>query len=213
MIQGKVTTSNGTVGQSDVLLAASFPGEDYLLKIVNTNNEGDFFLNVNKDYSAQDVYIQPLSNAGDGLDISLTPEQELDFSKLTFHSFSPDRNMESSIKERSIHNQIENAYYSSKPDTILLGNGNKRFYGSDVTEYVLDEYTRFSTVRETFVEVVEHVWLQANKDGQMEFHVRPEAPYVESRSIAFGNSGWGFGFESRAIVKFTVKQDQYHTYF
>lgn len=183
LISGKVSKTEDAGDKKEVLLAASFPGEDYLLKIVNTDDNGEFFVNVDKDYTAQDIYLQPLGGGESKYDIVFYPEKSLDFSQLNYHSFKLDKEMEPVIKERSIHNQIENAYYSSKPDTILLGNGNARFYGPDVKKYVLDEYTRFSTVKETFVEIVEHVWLQADKNGEMQFHVRPEDPYVDSGQL------------------------------
>ena len=183
LIRGQISKQDGSESSDVVKVAASFPGEDYLFKISTTDDKGEFFINVHEDYGADNVYLQPLNMESNNYEVSLYPEMELDFEKLKFHSFKLERSMDNAIKERSIHNQIENAYYSSKPDTILLANGNKRFYGPDVTEYVLDEYTRFSTVKETFIEVVEHVWLQENGEGKTEFHVRPKDPYVDSGQL------------------------------
>lgn len=183
LITGSLIHRDTQDNLNNVPLAVSFPGEDYLFDIVTTKEDGHFFLNVNKDYNADNMYVQSLANSPENHEIVLNKEVELDFSSLKFHSFKLNREMDEVIKTRSVHNQIENAYYSSKPDTILLANRNKSFYGPEVMEYILDEYTRFSTVKETFVEVVEHVWLQNNEEGRSEFHVRPEAPYVESGKL------------------------------
>ena len=183
LIIGRLTPSDSLVSLENKAMAVSFPGEDYLFKIATTNQKGQFYVNVNEDYNAEEVYVQGLSKEVENYRIDLKPEEVLDLADLKFQTFKLDRNMESVIKERSIFNQIENAYYGSKPDTILIGKPNEKFYGKGTIEFVLDEYTRFPSIKETFLEVIEHVWIQQNKDGKQEFHVRPIAPYVESGKL------------------------------
>jgi hypothetical protein len=180
LLMGELINSENDVHLENRAIAVSFPGEDYLFKIVTTDRKGQFFINVNEDYNAEEIFVQVLSNDVEKFRIELKPEEKLDLADLKFEAFTLDRNMDSIIKERSIYNQIENAYYSSKPDTILIGKPNERFYGNGTIEFVLDEYTRFPSIKETFLEVIEHVWIQQNKDEKQEFHVRPIAPYVES---------------------------------
>lgn len=183
LLIGNVTTENENVNKKNNALGVSFPGKEYLFKLVTTNEKGQFFINVEEDYNTEEVYVQVLEEDAEEYSIELKPEENLKLSDLKFGMFKLDREMESQIEERSIYNQIENAYYSSKPDTILIGKPNSRFYGEGTTNYVLDEYTRFPSIKETFVEVVEHVWIQDNKDGKPEFHVRPIAPYIESGKL------------------------------
>ena len=182
LIQG-VLGNMATSTVENTPIGVSFPGEDYLFKIAVTDGDGRFYINVDEDYDVEDMYLQVLSQTDTIPDVTVFSEETLDFSDLDFSIFQLDRSMESTIKERSVHNQIENAYYSTKPDTVLIGKPNDRFYGPGITKYVLDDYTRFPTIKETFVEVVEHVWLQKNRDGKTEFHVRPIAPYVESGKL------------------------------
>ncbi|WP_047245587.1 hypothetical protein [Maribacter thermophilus] len=182
LIQG-VLGNMATSTVENTPIGVSFPGEDYLFKIAVTDRDGRFYINVDEDYDVGEMYLQVLSQTDTIPDVTVFTEEALDFSHLDFSRFILDRGMESAIKERSIHNQIENAYYSSKPDTILIGKPNDRFYGPGSTKYLLDDYTRFPSIKETFVEVVEHVWLQKNKNGKNEFHVRPIAPYVESGKL------------------------------
>ncbi|TLP79808.1 hypothetical protein [Maribacter sp. ACAM166] len=183
LLIGELTATNDIGNNQNKVVAASFPGEDYLFKLATTDSKGQFYINVAEDYTANEVYVQVINDGDEEYEIKLKPEKDLDFADLKFEIFKLDRKMESLIKERSIYNQIENAYYSSKPDTILIGKPNSRFYGKGTMNYVLDEYTRFPSIRETFVEVVEHVWIQQNKEGKTEFHVRPIAPYIESGKL------------------------------
>tara|TARA_R110002051_G_scaffold269806_1_gene330062 strand:- start:29022 stop:30776 length:1755 start_codon:yes stop_codon:yes gene_type:complete len=180
---GELSASNDSLSIKNKSVALSFPGKDYLFKTATSDANGRFYANVEEDYTAEDVYVQVMNNPFNEFEISLSSEEALNLSNLKFNKFTIHRDMETLIQERSIYNQIENAYYSSKPDTILIGKPNMRFYGEGTMNYVLDEYTRFSSIKETFVEVVEHVWIQQNKEGQNEFHVRPIAPFVETGKL------------------------------
>ena len=183
LLTGELTFSKVDVNPENRVLAVSFPGEDYLFKIATTNAKGYFFVNVGEDYNAEEVYIQGLSKEDENYKIELKPEEVLNLVDLKFQTFKLEGNSGPLIKERSIYNQIENAYYSSKPDTILIGKPNEKFYGKGTIKFVLDEYTRFPSIKETFLEVIEHVWIEQNKDGKQEFHVRPIAPYIESGKL------------------------------
>ena len=180
LFAGALTPKNEASNIQNKGVALSFPGKDYLFKMATTDANGQFYANVAEDYNAEEVYIQVVNEENDEYNIALKPEEDLNLLNLKFDKFKLERDMKSEIEKRSIYNQIENAYYSSKPDTILIGKPNKRFYGKGTMRYVLDEYTRFPSIKETFVEVVEHVWIQENDEGINEFHVRPIAPYVES---------------------------------
>jgi len=180
LFAGALTPKNEASSIRNKGVALSFPGKDYLFKMATTDANGQFYANVAEDYNAEEVYIQVVNEENDEYNIALKPEEDLNLLNLKFDKFKLERDMKSEIEKRSIYNQIENAYYSSKPDTILIGKPNKRFYGKGTMSYVLDEYTRFPSIKETFVEVVEHVWIQENDEGINEFHVRPIAPYVES---------------------------------
>ena len=51
--------------------------------------------------------------------------------------------MKNLIVERSIYNQIENSYYSAKPDTLKVEQDSVPFYGlKNVENYRLDDYTQ-----------------------------------------------------------------------
>ena len=184
LLSGRLNiTENVNSIEDKIVIGASFPGEDYLFKTATPDENGKFYINVGEDYSSENVYLQVLSDKNGDYQITMDQEEDLDFSQLKFENFRLDRKMDSVIRARSIYNQIENAYYSSKPDTILVGKENNRFYGPSTMKYVLDEYTRFSSIKETFVEVVEHVWIQENAKGEQKFHVRPIAPYVDSGEL------------------------------
>lgn len=183
LLSGQVFSQNEIGSLENIVVGVSFPGEDYLFKIGTTNKEGKFYINIPEAYDTPDAYMQILSGHNELDSIVILPQTALDFTALEFKTFQLKPEMGQIIKDRSVHIQIENAYYGSKPDTILLKPQNKLFYNSETTTYHLDDYTRFPTVKETFVEVVEHVWLSKNTENRLEFHVRPIAPFIESGKL------------------------------
>ena len=184
LLKGKFSVPDSVdMGNGPTIIGASFPGENYLFKTATPDNNGIFYINVDEDYSSDDLFLQVISKNNADYGINIENEEEIDVEQLQFKSFKLDKEMEAIIKERSIYNQIENAYYSSKPDTILIENRNARFYGAATMIYPLDDYTRFSTIKETIVEVVEHVWIQNNSNDEPEFHVRPLPPNLDSGEL------------------------------
>jgi hypothetical protein len=79
--------------------------------------------------------------------------------------------MEEAIRQRSVHNQIENSYFEVKPDTLQPRESSDPFVGENPIIYELEEYTRFQTLRETIVEILEHVWIKTGGNGADEIMV------------------------------------------
>jgi len=76
------------------------------------------------------------------------------------------------IKDRSVHNQIENAFLEVKKDAFVTYELPKEFYGNPPTIYRLDDYKRFPTIAETLTEIVDHAWYKKDKNKKLIFDVR-----------------------------------------
>ena len=81
-------------------------------------------------------------------------KKDFDLSKKGASFLKLDTELKEWLLERSVQMQIENAYYDTKKDSILNNETNVPFYNNLGTVFLLDGYTRFPTVKETFVEVV-----------------------------------------------------------
>ncbi|HSI70029.1 MAG TPA: hypothetical protein VK941_07340, partial [Gillisia sp.] len=101
----------------------------------------------------------------------LADKAEVDHQELDFNKFYISPEMEEMIVQRSVYNQIENAYYGVKPDTLLTGEIRKPFYEMEPILYDLDDYTRFLTLRETFIEIIKEAYVR-NVSGQPTVRVR-----------------------------------------
>src|SRR5690606_18111606 len=130
-------------------------GKDYVFKMAKTNNNGRFFFNVAESYNADKSIIQLNESKENATNFNIVLDEKdlvLDKNGASFLKLDPA--LKDWLQERSVQMQIENAYYDTKKDSILINESNAPFFNNLGTVYFLDDYTRFASVRETFIEVV-----------------------------------------------------------
>jgi hypothetical protein len=167
LISGRIVakTPEAARNLSGKKLAFSLPGEDYMLKIATTNKQGKFYLNLDEAYDTPEALMQILGDETENYEIKLDPLPQISNPDLKFADFKITPAMKDYILDRSVQVQIENAYYSVKPDTLKVITEKEPFYTQEPTVYNLDDYTRFPTIKETMVEIVMFAHLARSKDG------------------------------------------------
>ena len=88
-------------------------------------------------------------------DFEIFEDPRPEYSDLTFQSIGIDRDLKNLIERRSVANQIENAYYQFKPDTIIETPKKRPFYTDAGKTFTLADFTRFDTLKETFTEIIQ----------------------------------------------------------
>ncbi|MFK7811678.1 MAG: hypothetical protein AB8B59_04235 [Maribacter sp.] len=172
LISGKIIddeSKNPIHGEKVVL---SLPGRNYLFHVATTNKKGDFYFNLDERYDNLKGNLQLVSANNQNVDI-IVNKHSLNVSGLEFFDFKVPDQLEKNIKERSFHNQIENAYLEEKSDSLIPTELKAPFYRNLETSYQLDDYTRFNTISETIVEIIDNVSLRTLKNGKRVFQVRP----------------------------------------
>ncbi len=173
LISGKlIPSSSEGENPAGKKIAFSIPGENYIFKIATTDEKGRFYLNLDEEFSTSEAIMQVIDEARKDLNIILDTEPEVDHSGLSFNDFRITPAMKNWILDRSVYNQIENAYYSVKPDTLKVQQEIKPFYHKTPERYNLDDYTRFATIKETFVEIIMYSYLSRDKEGNSILVVR-----------------------------------------
>lgn len=106
-------------------------------------------------YDAEKSIVQLIESEKNVVNYSLVMDKK-DFTlgKSDTSVLKLDANLKDWLLERSVQVQVENAYFDTKKDSILKNNINPAFYDNLGTVFLLDDYTRFPSVKETFVEVV-----------------------------------------------------------
>lgn len=180
IISGKITAKNNTDQIENKLIAFSLTGKDFIFKIVRTDALGNFQFNINKANYSSEIAIQLLDDRSGNYDIKLDDDTTIDISKI---SIPAKYVLSSSIKEnllnRSVNSQIENAYYSKKADSIAKTKSIAPFYYPIAKEYILDQYTRFNTLKETIIEVTTELSTKTEQN-KMSLHVYDPTVFPQS---------------------------------
>lgn len=218
IISGKISSRNNTDKIEDVSIALSVPGKSFAFKLVKTDRDGNFIFNVNKAYYSSDIVVQIIDEKAINYDIKVTNGPEIDYAQL---SFEPNKNLSYVIKEslleRSISSQIENAYYPLKVDNIEKTPTLETFYYPLAKEYVLDDFTRFKTLKETITEVVTEIYPK-QKNDKLYLHVNdpnvfpqlPEPALVLIDGLYLENQNDLLNYSMKNIYKIEVIIGRYY---
>lgn len=171
LLRGRLVGANGQ-GIPNQKIIFSLPGEAYEFKMAPSDAKGNFMFSLDSENLGSESIFQMLRPSGTDYHIETLDMPELEWKKDIQSHFSLKKEMENVIRQRSVHNQIENAYFTIKPDTVNLNTDFAPIYGQDVFEYELDDYTRFPTFKETLVEVIDNAWIATDQTGKRSIFVR-----------------------------------------
>tara|TARA_R100001369_G_scaffold92244_3_gene136386 strand:- start:2378 stop:4144 length:1767 start_codon:yes stop_codon:yes gene_type:complete len=181
LLSGKLTTASKNQNLEKQKIALSIPGDNFIFKISNVDSEGNFYFNIDRPYSSNTVVLQVINDFDNTFEIKINNQAPISFENLHFNQFYITPQMKNLIVERSVYNQVENAYYSIKPDTIKTIPPHTSIYTKKSTIYKLDEYTRFPTMKETMVEIVNDAWIDWN-NGKGTFGIREKDNSIRSNA-------------------------------
>ncbi len=153
IIHGKVI-SEQPISSSIKLSLSKINDKNSLPLTASTNDKNEFYFNV-ADIKTEKLHIQILENNKADYKIELMETTPISHNYGDFPELYLNEDLNNVIDRRSIYSQIENAFYSIKKDSITKKN-KKDDHSSlvDIT-YNLDDYNRFKTVKETFVEIID----------------------------------------------------------
>lgn len=170
LISGKILNKENDLPVPGSTIALSIPGEDYLLKTATTNGQGQFFINVSEAYGNSTAVINNLSGDWNNSKF-LFDDHPMDYGSLRFMPFKLHTGMEREIQERSVQNQIANAYGYLRQDIPVVTEAGSLFYRQMQRTFKLDDFTRFKTLKETFIEVINQVGIRRTREGKRVFQV------------------------------------------
>lgn len=164
IITGKITSLDSKNTIENKAISLSIPGKSFGFKITNTNKNGEFVFILDELPSNSNAIFQVVDDNRKNYKIELI-NQNSDFSNLKFQTSSEVSNpLKKTIEKRSIANQIENAYFSIKKDTIKDQLKNMAFYHPLEKTISLDNYTRFSSLKETIIEILPNTFFREKDD-------------------------------------------------
>jgi hypothetical protein len=172
IISGSITNNKNPGEINHKTVALSIPGKEYAFKITQTNPSGKFNFILDKDPNYSNAVVQIIGNDKNDYKIDVDKNKGYNLSDLknTDETFLTS-DYKSTIEQRSIANQIENAYYSLKKDSITNGSSVYPFYNPLQKEYILGDYTKFPTLKETITEVIKEMYYR-EKDNNYSLNLR-----------------------------------------
>lgn len=181
IIIGKITAIDGISSVAGKTISLSIPGKSFELKLINTDKKGNFTFILDALPNSSNAIFQVMDDNRKAYKIELT-NSTFSSSKFDFPEIKAISNEQKSIIEkRSIANQIENAFFSIKKDTIKDPLNSKPFYSPLEKTISLDDYTRFSKLKETIIEILPNIFFR-EKDGIITINLRDK----ESNGIESG---------------------------
>ncbi len=162
LLFGTVKKDGAPVANAEVVV--SIPGEEFLTKFASTDESGNFYTYLKKQYKTPKAIIQ-VPNGDKNMVVEQRYASKLDVNELTFGDFYLKPEYKDEIITRSVHNQLENQFFSAKPDSVLLGFSIDPFDGGMPETLRLDEYTQFPTFEETLVELFSFAGYRKNGMG------------------------------------------------
>ncbi len=171
IISGKISAKNNSDKVDNISVGLSIPGKSFAFEVVKTDQKGNFIFNINKTFYTSNIVIQIIDENASNYDVAVNNAPEIDYSQVSFEKDSKlSYTFKESLLERSISSQVENAYYHKKVDNIEKIPTSESFFYSVAKEYILDDYTRFKTLKETITEVAVEIYSK-QKDNKLYLHV------------------------------------------
>lgn len=166
IISGSITNTIDPkqIAGKDVALSISRTG--FAFKIAKTNEYGKFNFILDKNPNYSNAVFQVVENDKNDYKIEIDKDKGYNLSELKFtNELNLTSDYKKSIEERSIANQIENNYYSIKKDSIESDVKTTPFYHPLEKEYVLADYTKFPSLKETITEVIKEVYYREENNS------------------------------------------------
>ncbi len=149
----------------NIIIALSIPGDNFVVKTVKTNSKGEFLFILDKKNYNSNISIQVFDEYKEDFIIKIKKPETPDYNKIPFpKKIYITSDLKNIIEEKSIANQIENAYFNQKRDTIFRIKNQKEFYKPIAKDFILDDFTRFSSTEETITEVIKEMYYRKSKN-------------------------------------------------
>ena len=169
IVTGRVTYAANSEPASGILVYLSVPGKRVQLKGCISDSAGIVHFDMKDFYNTTQIVMQ--TNTGEDsiyrLEV-ISPFSEK-FSHRGLPAFRVSENMFSNLEMKNLHVNVENAFHSDdlRKFAKMQVDSTPFYYKPDKT-YLLDDYTRFTTMEEVMIEYVEEV-LVRKKNGKTRF--------------------------------------------
>ena len=186
-LKGMVEKSEGGDIQKKLEIAYFIPGEPEKLRIFETDNTGNFQFQISDKIDYENAFMKIISDNDDSDYNIRVSSPEFNFPVASQAELIIPESRKEPLKTKAIHNQVQQSYKSVFADSLINNEVEIPFYGDRGIIFNLDEYTRFKTMQETFVEIIQYASFKRNGEDR----------YVEIFGL---NSRTNFGAPALVLI-------------
>lgn len=172
--------SGEALSNQTLTFSSAIPQQDF--KLVTTDKNGYFNVVAEPAYGSTITFFDALNSDSEISKIvldSIAPKT-YEYQNKRFLNYTVRKNLEDRIQAA----QIENAYYNFRKDSVLEIKENLIFNSKYIRTYILDDYERFESLKETFLEVTPEIYTKT-AHGETKILVRD---YENENNQVYGNT-------------------------
>ena len=173
IVSGKILSKNNKEIDNKIV-SLSFPGKTFSFYNSKTNNKGEFNFILGENHTTENCLIQLQDKEDSQYQVTLNNSSTIEYSDLNFNDITLNQDLKEWLNTKNIENQIENSYFEIKQNKTVPLDPPSPFFLNKGFTYYLDDYTRFSTVKEVFIEIINSAYISGKEDSY-QFHVSDAA--------------------------------------
>ncbi|WP_184545479.1 hypothetical protein [Mucilaginibacter sp. FT3.2] len=158
IITANITNKLNNEPARDVITYLGIPGKQVQLYSAKSDARGKLVFNMRAFYGQNEIVAETNTSVDTNYHIDvLTPFSE-EFAKITLRHLDVTPTMQSTFEDAAINMQVQNIY--NGPKMKLFNDAHvdtSAFYGPPYKTYLLDNYTRFTTIEEVMREYIREV--------------------------------------------------------
>ena len=200
-------------------ISLSIVGDNGLVRISSSGANGIVYFNLDKTNRNSKVLFEVLGDRKNEARFFLDSIPPINLNNQEFKEIVLSPELNNMILKKSVYGQIENAFFEQKPDTIVNGIDGTAPFQVDLQEvYNLDDYTRFNTLKETIVEIIDNVFIR-NVKGKPILQVRGndaflvdsgDAPLVTVDNVLIQDFGELLEYNAREIDEIRISRHEHY---
>ena len=166
IIYGRITDIKTGVPAANEVVYLSIPGSKVRLYDAKSDAEGNVLFYTKDLYGANEVVLQADNNMDNKYKLEIISSFANNFSPANLPTFSLSENMKSLLSDYNIGAQVQNNFAGEKLKQFYTPViDSSAFFGEPDNQYMLDNYTRFTTMEEVLREYVYEVLVRRQKEN------------------------------------------------
>jgi hypothetical protein len=166
IISGHIANNVTHVPAKDIIAYLSVPGSRVQLYTAKSDSTGRLLFNTHDFYGTNEIIVQTNTLIDSAYQIDIASPFSEQHSSVAMPLFMPSRGMENVIVENSLDMQVQNIFRRSQLKQFYIPQTDSLpFYMSPDKTYLLDSYTRFTTMEEVLREYVTSIAI-AKRQGK-----------------------------------------------